>query len=267
MAISRVFKRLWPWGARRTRPTAASLTVPREVLESFQMFTLGELTRGVAHQINQPLTSIRLGAEMLQLRSGNELPEESQRELKAILAGVDRITRVTAQMRSLDLTEPRHCQTLALDTLATAVCQWMRARLSASGIRLQREFPKSLPGIHGQRNELQQVILRLLDNACEAVLSPGVAEPLIVLRLARTRSRLRLSIDDNGPGIAPEKRQQIWRPFQGSKLAAMNSGLGLGICQRIAERHGGRVRLRRSQIGGACFALELPIADTHPVTS
>ena len=233
-----------------------------QLQEAIRIGLVGEVTRGMAHEINQPLTSIKLGVEMLLLQPRDNLPDGIRSELESIADSVQRVAETTARMRTMAMPPNRAQQLIEPARICSQLQSLLAGQLQGLGIELICDAPDPGPRVAGDEVELQQALLYLLENAVEAVQRTATPAAEVHLHLSRTGKRLRFNVSDNGPGVPAPDRDRLFTPFFTSKPVALTAGLGLNIARRIAERQHGRIRLRRSRLGGACFALELPIADT-----
>jgi two-component system NtrC family sensor kinase len=123
-----------------------------------------------------------------------------------------------------------------------------------------REYDENLPALPAVRGQLQQVFINLLTNACHAVPTEGGRVNVAVSCPRPTWVQVR--IEDNGPGIAEDRRGDVFRPFVTTKPSGQGTGLGLSIVRNLVERHGGTVEVALSDLGGASFILTLPMKPT-----
>jgi signal transduction histidine kinase len=124
-------------------------------------------------------------------------------------------------------------------------------------------FAQNLPPVSGDRVQLQQVMLNLLINGCDAVAGRGLDAHLFVASRVNQRGRISITITDNGDGIAPQDIERIFEPFVTSKPNGI--GLGLAICRSIIEAHGGRLWASNNSPRGATMEFELPAGPTGSV--
>jgi PAS domain S-box-containing protein len=221
--------------------------------------TLGELSASIAHEINQPLAAISTYAatagrwlrrdtpdlDELRFLTG-KIVEDAQRASDIIL----RIRRM-AQNRM-----PDHVP-LDLETVVREAMLLVRHELAGRSVRLEADIAPGLPGVMGDRVQLQQVFVNLILNAAQALGSGGAKRPLISISAEAAVEGVRLSFADNGPGIPEEHLGRLFDGFFTTKENGM--GLGLPICRSIIEAHGGTIDGRNGRTG-ACFRIELPPA-------
>jgi signal transduction histidine kinase len=220
-----------------------------QLLEAETLAALGELAASVAHNIRNPLASIRSAAE-LTLESPAEHATEGARD---IVREVDRISsHVTGLLGLANPAVPSRAP-VALDRV---VHDCVRERTAAFERRHQHLVVDGglAPGeVAGDAKLLAQVLYSLLDNASEAMSEGGTCR---VRLLALPTSRLRLEVCDEGAGIAPEAQAQVFRPFFTTKPRGM--GLGLALARRVIDRLGGRLWLDSAPGRGICAIIELP---------
>lgn len=237
------------------------LRAQRELIAREKLATVGEIASGVAHEVNNPLTAIRMEAELLG-RSTND--EEASTAAATIVREVDRAARIVRSLlrlaRRADTTPVR----IQLNELVRDVAEIRQRVLRADNIEVRTRMDQGAESVLGLGQELQQVVINLMTNAEHAVRG----RPNAVIELA-TESRqdwVRLTVEDSGPGVPAEVRSRIFDPFFTTKSPDEGSGLGLSICQRVVAEVGGRMWLEDSEkLGGAKFVVELPAAPVQDV--
>jgi signal transduction histidine kinase len=221
---------------------------------------LGELSGSIAHELNQPLASILSNAQAAQLLLARDDLDIAQ--LRAILADIvdddRRAGEVIRRLRALLRKEPLPFQRLDVNEVVRDVLRIMRNDLLGRGVAARTELAGSLPAVEGDRVQLQQVLLNLLINACEAM-GAGASERVVRVRTsAGADGGVEVAVRDSGPGIAPGESTRIFDAFVTTK--ADGTGLGLAVCRTIVEAHGGRISARNNPEGGATVGFTLPAA-------
>lgn len=212
--------------------------------EREHMASLGMLAAGVAHEVNTPLTGISSYAQFLIA----DTPESDPRF--AILKKMERQTFRAAEIvgNLLDFARNRRSDALSrlrFDSLCTETLGLLEQRARDSGVALELQAPDEPVLVRGNEGELHQVLTNLVVNAINA--QDGQSEPgRVVLRLERAEHRVRLKVSDNGPGIAPERLQSIFKPFFSSRIGRGGTGLGLAISHNIVRRHGGEISVQNN---------------------
>jgi two-component system, cell cycle sensor histidine kinase and response regulator CckA len=232
---------------------------------SERMASLGTTLAGVAHELNNPLAAI-MGFAQLLLRK--PWPSEDRAALETI--NHEAIRSATIVKDLLALTRKRDVERRVpadINDIVGYIARTRRYALETAGIACTLDLQPALPPIHGDRAQLEQVVLNLLNNA-EQALSPR-AEVGMAARIAiRTRhdgEGVFIEIEDNGPGIPEEWRSRIWDPFWTTKGEGEGTGLGLSVVHGIVSDHGGIITLEEAVGPGARFVIRLPAAASVPV--
>ena len=230
-----------------------------DLVQANKLAALGQITAGVAHEINQPLAAIRLLAETglaLQARAG-AAGDELATNLGSIVRMVDRIGHITAELRSFSRKATRRTEPVSLaEALATSVLLTASRQRSD---RVRMVLPEIDPALRVQadRVRLEQILVNLFQNAEDAL--QGRAAPEIRVSLTTNDDRIRLTVADNGPGLSPEAMAGLFIPFTTTKPEGL--GLGLVIARDIARDFGGSLGADAPEPGqGARFHLDLRIA-------
>ncbi|MDQ7263043.1 ATP-binding protein [Paracoccus sp. PS-1] len=227
-----------------------------EMVQANKLATLGQITAGVAHEVNTPLATIRLLAE----NGRHMLPEgapDLDRNLGQILRMTDRIAQITTELRGFARKATGELGPVPLKDALDAARLLTASRRRAQDIRLiLPEIPPDLR-VMAETVRLEQILVNLIQNAQEAL--EGRADPEIRLTLQEDGPVLRLSVSDNGPGLSPGIAAGLFTPFATSKPEGL--GLGLVISQEIARDFGGSLAAEPPRAGeGATFHLDLPKA-------
>jgi two-component system, NtrC family, sensor kinase len=230
--------------------------VEAQLIQSEKLAAVGQLVSGVAHELNNPLTSIAGLSEFL--LEQKELGTKDRGHLRVIHEQADRAGRIVRNL----LTFARHGSAervpLDLNDVIQRTLLLMSYDLHLKEVTIEKSLG-SLPPVLGDRHALQQVVINLLNNAAQAV----ALNPPELKRLIRVQTwaddRVRLRVVDTGPGIADDVLPHLFTPFFTTKEPGQGTGLGLSITFSIVEAHGGRISVERPREGGAAFLVELPI--------
>ncbi|MHB2017450.1 MAG: sensor histidine kinase [Candidatus Xenobia bacterium] len=222
------------------------------LIQSEKMATLGMLVAGLAHELNNPLTTVIGVAQLL----AEQQPSSESREM------ADLIYRESMRCHDLvaELLRAAQRARVTMETVDTAdvlhrAIRLMSARLHDAGIALHAEVGAELPRIRGNAQQLLQVMLNLITNAYQAVLAQRGEVRVAAFRSSRG---VRIQVADNGPRIDPGKLRHVFEPFSTARGGDEGSGLSLIMAQRIVLDHGGTLVVENAERGGVVFTVELP---------
>ena len=220
----------------------------------------GALSAAIAHELNQPLSASSLHIEFLQTKLGkNELsPELGSKVLASLQSDNKRATDIVQSLRSIFLDTKINSQITDINRLVKDILMIVLPQLKKNNITMNIEFC-DFKDIPVNRGEIQQVILNICNNAIRALASTKVTNKVITLRSVIHGDAFRLSIADNGAGIAETHQDNLFKMFNNSSQTGM--GFGLWLCMHIITRHGGMIWYETAQGGGANFVIELPLAS------
>lgn len=228
-------------------------TAQRETLRHDQLAALGQLAAGLAHELRNPLTAIRTLVEVARERSPTA--QLDGRDLEVV---DEELTRLDATLQSfLDYARPPKLERREIDLrdVVRRTVQLVSPRADQQAVKLNVTLPAEPLSINADAEQLRQVLLNLLLNALDALGSGG--QVAISARKDAAAGDLVLEVADNGPGIPESIRSTLFDPFVSSKPSG--TGLGLTICRRIVENHGGTITANKALDGGAVFTIRLPL--------
>ncbi len=235
---------------------AASLAHEQEALvRSQKLASIGQVAAGVAHELNNPLTVILGYTKLLRINPGANADE-----LRIIDDEARLCQRIVQEL--LDLARPHRLEIRPVDIAMLA--REAVERLEGVGVLRDRvvKVTSDRPVmVSADSGKLRQVIANVVVNAAEATEATGT----ITIDASATADEATLTIADNGPGIAPEIREQIFEPFVTTK--ARGTGLGLAIAQAIVDAHGGRIAISSSPASGTLVSLQFPVSPPQAVLS
>jgi C4-dicarboxylate-specific signal transduction histidine kinase len=239
----------------------------RMIMHLTRVAMMGELSGALAHELQQPLTAILCNAQAGQLLAAQKhLNVEALREIfQEIIRDDTHAGEVIHHLRSHLMRGEMQLECLSLGELLREVLTLARGTLAKHNVQLDAHIDDGIPAVRGSRVEIQQLLLNLILNACEA-LNANAAENRrieIVAVLDQAGGFVRTSVLDCGRGIGHEPVERIFEPFFTTKKGGL--GLGLAVCRSIILAHKGRLWATNRADGGAAFHFTLPLATTaHP---
>jgi signal transduction histidine kinase len=230
------------------------------LIRSERLASVGRLAAGLAHEIGNPISAL-IGLGDLLLAGG--LSEAEQRDfLQRIRNETERINRILRDLLQFArpagtgdeaASEPGDIDTAARDTAAL-----VRPQKSMKDMELALDVETDLPRVSLGQDELVQVILNLVLNAADACEGKGK----VTLTARRGGLGVAITVEDSGPGVAPELHDRLFEPFVSTKDVGAGTGLGLAVCRGLVEAAGGTIALDPSTPRGARFVIELPTKDS-----
>ena len=264
VALSTLGARAWLIVKEEERRARAELEVARQrnqLTHLSRVNTLGELSGSIAHEVSQPLTAILSNAQAAQLLLRNSEPDlnEVRDILGEIVADDQRAGDIIRRLRLLLKRGEVQCQPVDVNDLIGEVLKLLRSELIERGVIAHVELDSSRPILQADRVGLQQVLINLLRNACEAMAEvPREARALSIRTGVDGDGFVMISVCDTGPGIAEGELEKVFEPFFTNKEDGM--GLGLSVCRTIINAHGGRIWAEHNPGCGAAFHLTLPLS-------
>ncbi len=226
-----------------------------------KLASLGEIATGIAHEINQPLSYIRIIFEVFRrdLELGRTSSEEIIDDSTEALRQVDRISRIIDHLRTFSRSDPLVFTPLSLQTVFANALILVGEKLRLAGVRLVQEWPADLPPARACGHKLEQVFINLLQNSLDALQAQGGGTVRVAAE-RRGADTIMLTVSDDGPGVPEELRGKIFEPFFTTKEAGRGTGMGLAVSYGIMKEHGGLIECQKSEPRGASFLLTLPVA-------
>ena len=238
----------------------ATLALERaQLIHVSRNLRLGQLSAALAHEINQPLAAIQANADA-GARLVGRTPQD-QTEINAIFtditSDVGRAAGIITDLRRLMVKGETTFDKVDLNDIVTATLELAANELAACGARVQTDLAPDRLEVRGNGPQLQQIVLNLAFNAAEEMGDLPEASRIVHVTTARQPDgSSTLAFADAGPGVPPDRRDEVFRPFVTSKSTGL--GVGLAICRNIAEAHGGTLAFTEAQGSGARILLTLP---------
>ena len=229
--------------------------------ERDRLSTLGLLTSGVAHDLNNPLAVISAHAQILLRRSPDEATTSQYRE---ILDAVERCRRIAGDLLGFARRHPTERVPFDVGEVVRATVELRRRDLELHGVRTSLSIDDGIPRVIGDRHQLQQVFLNVVVNAEQALRDRGKRLDVSV-EVDEKREAVTVCFGNDGPPIPADALPHIFDPFFTTKTRDEGTGLGLAIGRRIVQEHGGDITVE-SDAGGTTFTIRLPV-DTVPAAA
>ncbi|MDQ3607190.1 MAG: HAMP domain-containing histidine kinase, partial [Gemmatimonadota bacterium] len=218
---------------------------------------LGRLTGGRAHELGSPLNVLGVRAEAI-LAHPDTAPA-IRHQAEQILAEVDRIAQLVRGLLHVARRHGIDARPVDLTEVVRSAFAHLGKYAEPAAVQLQLELPEEPVVVLGEKVLLRHALLNLARNAVQALAAhPG--ERRLRIALEPDTDRVRVVVQDSGPGIAPEDREQVFEPFFTTKDVGEGTGLGLSISRGIAEEHGGTLQLETAEGGGVRAVLTLPVS-------
>lgn len=233
-----------------------------QIFQAEKMSALGELLAGVAHELNNPL-SVVVG-HALMMREETSDPE-ALRRLEKISEAAERCARIVKSFLAMARQQPARLAPMGLYEAVKTAVEAMRNGSSGLKVPVEIGFRPDLPWTQGDADQLVQVVINLLTNAEQAIVSSGVGDRIrISARFDRGANMIEMRVSDNGPGVPKNIRSRIFDPLFTTKDVGKGTGIGLAFCHRVITSHNGQIRLEPDTGRGATFVLRLPVSTLAP---
>ena len=226
----------------------------REVLRAEQLAAVGQVAAGVAHELRNPLTSVKM-----LVQTGLEGPKPAGLPPDDLAIIEHEVRRMEACIQTfLDFARPPSAERRRTDLLAVVrrALALVEGRARRQKVNIAADLPPGVVELEIDANQIQQVLVNLLFNALDALPQGGTVR-LEVRPPPNEANAVVVQVQDDGPGLTAEVQKRLFEPFVSTKETGL--GLGLSICRRLVEAHGGAIHGANAPEGGALFAFTLPV--------
>ena len=233
-------------------------SLQRQVIRQERLAAVGQLVSGVAHEINNPLQTIRGFAELLQLQAN--IPDDARSDLALIQKECARACGIIRNLALFTRQQTGEAERVRLtDVISSVLVLRQRPLVTEEGeVRI---YDTSVRHVLAVPAELQQVVLNFVANAEQAIVMSGHSPGRVTIRTRDEGDRVILEVEDTGPGVRREDEARLFQPFFTTKPAGEGNGLGLSVSYGIIDSLGGRIGYRSAPTGGAIFYFDLPAAS------
>jgi C4-dicarboxylate-specific signal transduction histidine kinase len=229
----------------------------QQIAQADKLAALGELSAGVAHEINNPL-GIILGYTQLMLKESSEFEED----LKIIEKHVKNCRNVVSNLLSFSRKGSREMKNVDIHKMLNGVINFLRNHSDFRNVKIQLNlWENECLRVKGNAQELTQVVLNLMINACHAI--KDNPDGFIELVTQKEKAHMLIHVKDNGTGISKQHMPRIFDPFFTTKPVGQGTGLGLSVGYGIIRHHQGKIMAENRKSRGAQFTIRLPLVDTN----
>jgi C4-dicarboxylate-specific signal transduction histidine kinase len=220
--------------------------------------TLGELTASLAHEVSQPLAGVVSSADACLHWLAAQPPnvDKARRATERIMRDAKRASDVVARVRNLAKKTPLQRTWVDINETVEETISLATRELTQNNVSLETQLANNLPRVWADRIQLQQVILNLVINACEALMEAENEPRKLFVSTASELRGVVLIVRDSGPGIDPQEMEAVFEAFHTTKPGGM--GMGLAVSRSIIESHGGRLWAEPNEPRGAIFKFVIP---------
>ena len=241
----------------------AELSRQREqVFQNEKMSALGSLLAGVAHELNNPLSVVVGHAMMLE----DEVTDEDVlRQMRKISDAAERCAKIVKTFLTMARQEPQRREETDINEVVSTAVEVARFGDATRAVRIETELSDEIGPICGDADQLTQVVINLILNAEQAIDAAGQGDRIrIATAPGDAEGEVRITVEDNGPGIRPEIRARVFEPFFTTKGVGQGTGIGLAMCHRIVSVHNGTITLEDVRPTGARFIVTVPCNKPSP---
>ena len=231
--------------------------IDEQLMVTERLASIGELSSGIAHELNNPLTSV-IGFSQLLMEG--DVPADIKEELSTVYTEAQRAATIVKNLLTF---ARKHTPVKQLSQINKVVEDVLRLRTyeqKVNNIEIEKHLAENLPDIMMDHFQMQQCFLNIVVNAEFAMLEAH-RQGKLVITTEQVDNLVRITFTDDGPGIPKENLQRIFNPFFTTKEVGKGTGLGLSICHGIVVEHGGKIFARSEKGQGATLVVELPLND------
>jgi two-component system C4-dicarboxylate transport sensor histidine kinase DctB len=235
------------------------------LVQAGKLAALGQMAAGITHELNQPLAALRTLSANAGVFLQRGRMTDAVKNLEVIGELIDRMGKITGQLRSFARKDPVQLRTVSLKRSLANALVLLNQRTREQAVAIEEEWPDRDVCVLGDSTRLEQVIVNLAANAMDAM--AGEAQPQMTIAITEVGDRVQIAVRDNGPGIATQHLRRLFEPFFTTKESGQGLGLGLVISIGIARELGGDLTAANRPEGGAEFVLHLQQAPQEALNA
>jgi PAS domain S-box-containing protein len=239
-------------------------SMSQQLWQASKLATMGELAASVAHELNNPLATISLHAEVLVGQLATDDP--NRRAVEVIEQEVERMASLVSNLLLFSRRSHQQISTIDIAEELQNSLEFINYHLRSRRINVVTDFANDLPSVQGDRQQLRQVFLNLLTNASDAMPEGGTLTVRAKQQALETGApAVMIEFSDSGVGVEPEDLPKLWEPFFTTKPEGKGTGLGLPICRRTVEEHRGTIDIESLPGKGTTVRIVLPATETGAI--
>lgn len=230
-----------------------------QLVQSSKMAAIGQLAGGVAHELNTPLGAVTVSLDAVAMHLESR-PDKARDRLEKTRKACAKMKSIIAKLLFYSRDSANRKEQSDVNNVVRDTLDFIGSQIRLENVAIETQNQTTAPVFINQ-NEVQQILVNLLNNAKDAVLSDSRAEKRIEIRTFQDGTDCCVQVRDFGPGISADKAQRIFEPFYTTKPVGQGTGLGLSVSMQLAEQNGGKLALLMHSGPGALFQLRLPQMD------
>jgi signal transduction histidine kinase len=232
-------------------------TASNKLIQAEKLASIGRISAGIAHEIRNALTSVKLNIQ--KLVQSDRLDETEKEHLSISQEGIGQMEKFVKELLDFTRVSELNLARFSLGQILDESIKTLADTLELKKVVLEKNYKEGLPQVLVDADKLKQVFLNILRNAFEAVEEKGKINISLSLLKEQEGSKIRVFISDNGCGIPEENRETIFEPFYTTKASGI--GLGLPIARKIIEQHRGTIRVKENAAQGTSFEILIPTEE------
>lgn len=226
----------------------------KQLLQSEKLASLGQLSAGIAHELNNPLATVLLFSDLL--RKEKKLPKQTLKDIEIIVRETERCKGIVSSLLDFARQHQVEAQDLDLNRLITEVVDTECRHSRYENMEIRQELDPELPTIQADPDQIRAVIINLLSNAADAMPDGG---DIRLGTLKENANQVRFEVQDQGQGISADDQAKLFAPFYTTKPVGKGTGLGLSIVYGIIKMHRGQIEVDSQPGKGTVFTITLPV--------